>query len=145
MQSPLIRLIRRSINQGVVATFEQALCSAFGDILFLADGDDIWDMGKVECFLEAFRLNPDATIVTSRVSFIDQHGNPIHDPIYDNRKVFQAGFWQNLLRNHFQGSAMAIRASLLGSVLPFPRRVNFMHDQWIGMRNARAGGRAVFS
>lgn len=143
LQAPSIHLIQRATNQGVVATFEQALRNATGEILFLADGDDIWDDRKVDLILEAFRANPSAAIVTSRVSFIDQQNTPIHDTMYDNRDVFQSGFWHNLLRNHFQGSAMALRASLLGSVLPFPRGVAFLHDQWIGMRNARMGGHAV--
>lgn len=143
LQSPAIHLIQRAANQGVVATFEQALRNATGEILFLADGDDIWNDRKVELFLEAFRTDPPASIVTSQVAFIDQQGAPMHDTMFNNRKSFHAGFWHNLLRNHFQGSAMAFRASLLGSVLPFPQGMGFLHDQWIGMRNAAIGGRAV--
>ncbi len=39
---------------------------------------------------------------------------------------------------------MAIRASLLGRVLPFPARKVFLHDAWIGTRNDLLGGRTVF-
>ncbi len=139
LQSPFIHLIRHSQNGGVVATFEEALRNATGDILFLADGDDIWSPDKVERFLEVFEQSPQITLVTSRVAFIDQDGRPIESTMYSNRKVFHSGFWHNLLRNHFQGSAMALRASLLGTVLPFPKGVDFLHDHWIGMRNALHG------
>ena len=46
--------------------------------------------------------------------------------------------------NHYQGSAMAIRASLLGRVLPFPERKAFLHDAWIGTRNELLGGKVAF-
>ena len=46
--------------------------------------------------------------------------------------------------NHYQGSAMAMRASLLGRVLPFPARKSFLHDVWIGTRNDLLGGKFVF-
>jgi hypothetical protein len=39
---------------------------------------------------------------------------------------------------------MAIRASLLGHVLPFPHRKSFLHDAWIGTRNEILGGEVVF-
>jgi glycosyltransferase involved in cell wall biosynthesis len=141
---PRIRLIAHPKNCGVVATFEEAIRNATGDILFLADDDDIWAPNKVEKVLEAFETHPEAKIVISRVAFIDQHGLPSTDILYSNRKGFQSGFWQNILRNHFQGSAMAFRSSLLPSVLPFPRNVEFLHDHWIGTRNAVCGGSTVY-
>lgn len=39
---------------------------------------------------------------------------------------------------------MAIRASLLGKVLPFPLRRSFLHDAWIGTRNDILGGKTAF-
>ena len=54
------------------------------------------------------------------------------------------GFWQNVFKNHYQGSAMALRASFLGRVLPFPRRKSFLHDAWIGTRNEILGGKVAF-
>lgn len=39
---------------------------------------------------------------------------------------------------------MAIRASFLGQVLPFPRARMFLHDAWIGTRNEALGGRTSF-
>jgi glycosyltransferase involved in cell wall biosynthesis len=143
LHSPLIRLICHPHNRGVVATFEEALRNATGDILFLCDGDDIWAKDKVDQFLRAFGENPAADLVTSHISFIDGNGNPIETDLYRHRKVFKPGFWANLLHNHYQGSAMALRASRLHSVLPFPRDVLFLHDHWIGMRNILAGGSAI--
>ncbi len=139
-----IRLFRHTANAGVVRTFEDALRSATGDILFLCDDDDIWADRKVERFLDAFEKHPDAQIVISRVRLIDEEGTGVSDPRLIRRGKFVPGFWQNIFMNHYQGSAMAIRASLLGKVLPLPDRKSFMHDAWIGTRNALLGGRTVF-
>jgi glycosyltransferase involved in cell wall biosynthesis len=139
-----MRLIEHPTNRGVVATFEDAVRNATGDILFLADDDDIWAPDKVQKVLEAFDRHPGAQIVTTRVSMIDEHDAPSQDTLYSNRKGFHSGFWQNVLRNHFQGSAMAFRSSLLGDVLPFPMRGGFLHDHWIGTRNAILNGAVVF-
>lgn len=141
---PRIRMIEHESNLGVVATFEDALRAAKGDLLFLCDNDDLWASDKVQMFLDAFEAHPQANIVISQVSFIDGEGRPIQSELYQNRKGFHAGFWSNVLRNHFQGSAMALRRSLLAQTLPFPRDVEFLHDCWIGTRNAWLGGSVVY-
>lgn len=139
-----IRLLRHTSNAGVVRTFEDALRSATGDVLFLCDDDDIWVESKVERFLDAFEEDPDAQIVISRARLIDETGRQLADSRWNREGKFVEGFWQNVLMNHYQGSAMAIRASLLGQVLPLPDRKSFMHDAWIGTRTALMGGKTVF-
>jgi glycosyltransferase involved in cell wall biosynthesis len=139
-----VRLIEHQQNLGVVATFEDAVRSATGDVIFLADQDDVWAPSKVERVLGAFQQHPEAQIVVTQVAQIDQDGLPSRGGTYRGRERFHAGFWHNMLRNYFQGSAMALRASLLHAVLPFPRKVGFLHDYWIGTRNAVFGGSVVF-
>jgi glycosyltransferase involved in cell wall biosynthesis len=141
---PRIRLLRHQKNRGVVATFEDALRSATGDILFLSDDDDLWAPTKAHRFAELFKQRPDVEIVTSRVRMIDENGQPLPDSRINREGRFLPGFWRNLYKNHYQGSAMAIRASLLGRVLPFPARRSFLHDAWIGTRNDLLGGKAAF-
>jgi glycosyltransferase involved in cell wall biosynthesis len=144
MQDRRIHLIQHTANQGVVATVEDALRLAKGDILFLSDDDDIWAETKVRRFLEVFHDSPDVQIVTSRVRLIDENGNPYTDDRITRKGHFLAGFWWNVYKNHYQGSAMAIRASLLEQVLPFPVQPPFLHDAWIGTRNAIVGGKTGF-
>jgi glycosyltransferase involved in cell wall biosynthesis len=139
-----VRMLKHEKNAGVVATFEDALRSAMGDILFLCDDDDVWAPTKARRFLDAFESRPDAEIVMSRVRMIDDEDRPLPDSRINRRGRFLPGFWRNLYMNHYQGSAMAIRASLLGRVLPFPARKAFLHDAWIGTRNDLLGGRTAF-
>jgi glycosyltransferase involved in cell wall biosynthesis len=139
-----IRIFKHEHNAGVVATFEDALRLATGNILFLSDDDDVWAPTKVRRFLDAFENGPDVEIVQSRVRMIDENDGPIPDSRINRYGRFSPGFWRNLFMNHYQGSAMAMRASLLGRVLPFPARKSFLHDVWIGTRNDLLGGKFVF-
>jgi GT2 family glycosyltransferase len=144
VHDPRIRLLAHEQNEGVAAGFEDALRHATGDILFLCDHDDIWAPTKAEEVLREFSAHPEAQIVITRAALIDEHGAPLPDSRINRYGKFVPGFWRNVAMNHYQGSAMAIRASLLGRVLPFPRHKRFQHDVWMGTRNDAAGGKTVF-
>ena len=144
IEDPRIRLIQHERNLGVIATFEDAMRNATGDLIFLADDDDIWAANKVEKMVKEFRKSDSIQVVTSAVSLIDQEGNAIYDPIYSNQVKFRPGFWKNILVNRYQGSAMAFRSTLLAHILPLPNSKWFFHDVWIGTSNERIGGRVAY-
>jgi glycosyltransferase involved in cell wall biosynthesis len=140
---PRIRVARHKKNEGVMASFEDAVRLANGDILFFSDQDDVWAADKVEKMLAAFAGDESVTIVSTGVTVIDENGEQVEDAIYSNRRPFASGFLANLYSNRFQGSAMAIRRTLVPHILPFPRHCSFVHDEWIGMRNALLGGGVI--
>jgi len=144
MRDSRIRLYAHERNTGVVATFEDALRCATGNILFLSDDDDVWAPTKVKRVLREFELHPEAEVVASRVALIDERGRALPDGRVNRYGRFIPGFWRNVIKNHYQGSAMAIRAAFLGRVLPFPRGKLFLHDVWIGTCNEARGGKTVF-
>lgn len=139
-----IRLIEHQRNSGVVTTVEDAVRNATGDIIFLADQDDIWAENKVAMVLAAFHKHSEAMIVTSRITTIDENGSLSPDSVYNKGRSFRSGFWRNILHNYFQGSAMAFRSELLHMILPFPKRVEFLHDYWIGTRSAILGMPVIY-
>ena len=141
---PRVRLLEHMQNAGVVAAFEDALRSATGDVLFLCDDDDVWAPTKVKRFLDLFESKPNVGLATSRVCLIGEDGQPLPNSRVNRDGRFLSGFWQNVFKNHFQGSAMAIRASLLGRMLPFPKYKSLQHDAWIGTRNEIARSGAAF-
>ncbi len=138
-----IRLIMHTQNQGVVPTFEEAIRNATGDILFLSDMDDIWAPNKVSRMLSIFEAHPEVAIVASSMQVIDENGTPVTNTT-SQRSKFSSRLLNNVIRNSFQGSAMAFRSSLVAEILPFPRNKLFLHDVWIGTRNALRGGKAVY-
>lgn len=142
--APRIVLLRQSVNQGVVRTFEKAVRSASGDLLFLCDDDDLWAPNRVDKVVHLFERQPEVDLVVTGLTLIDQHGMALDDTGFMKHRSFKTGFAANFLHNQFQGSAMAFRATLLHTILPFPATSLFLHDAWIGMRCALAGKKAAF-
>lgn len=132
-----IRIIRQEQNRGVVQTFNRALQEARGEIIFLADQDDVWRADKVEKFLELFSCHPDITVIMSDILIIDAAGKITLGLKFGSKK-FCHGLLRNLVRNRYQGSAMAFRRSILEYCLPIPLEIP-IHDVWIGLVNQLVG------
>jgi len=128
-----ILIVQQERNQGVVQSFGRALKQARGEIIFLADQDDVWRADKVNAFLEAFSAHSDWNVVVSDLVVIDAEGNLAPQPKSASRK-FHRGLFRTLVQNGYQGSAMAFRRSILGYCLPFPADIP-IHDVWIGLVN----------
>jgi hypothetical protein len=139
-----IRLMRRTSNQGVLRTFEDAIQMATGEILFLSDQDDLWTADKVSTVLAAFRSAPEADIVVSDATLIDGEGALIGPSYYASLHKFKPGILSNLLHCRYLGCTMAIRTRIRSRVLPFPRGADVLHDLWIGTSNAIFGGKTIF-
>jgi glycosyltransferase involved in cell wall biosynthesis len=136
-QDTRIVLLRNQQNCGVLKAFERALCNASGQVIFLADQDDVWRADKVEKTISLFRARPDVSLVQSGIEIIDAVGN-ISAVKNLKLKRFKAGLLHNLISNSYQGSAMAFRRSILQYCLPFPDDIP-MHDMWIGIINEFVG------
>lgn len=117
-------------GKGVIKNFECALLHSSGDIIFLADQDDIWEKNKVERILTQFK-NPNVLTVVHDAIIVDCNGKMMHDSIFKIRGS-RIGFFKNLIKNSYIGCCMAIRRELLKESLPFPEDIE-MHDWWIGL------------
>ncbi len=137
-------LIRHECRQGIVRTFEHAIRSATGDVIFLCDQDDVWPANKVSRVMKVFSEHPEVSLVVTNLKVIDEDGRMSADQKAGNRRPFDARLLPNLLSNRFQGSTMAFRSSLIQEVLPFPQGCHVLHDAWIGLRNTVAGGRCYY-
>jgi glycosyltransferase involved in cell wall biosynthesis len=132
-----IRIIPQPRNRGIVKSFGRALGEARGELIFLADQDDIWQADKVSKIKGLFSTDPDLSLVQSNCSIIDADGKVIAERRFKSRE-FYPGALQNLVRNLYQGSTMAFRSSILEYCLPFPADIP-MHDMWIGIVNQFVG------
>lgn len=132
-----IRIVCNEWNRGVIKTFSRALQEAKGEIIFLTDQDDVWRMDKVAKFLEIFRHHPEITVAMSDLVIIDSFGKVTSGPKFGSTQ-FHQGMLHNLVRNQYQGSAMAFRRSILEYCLPIPDEIP-LHDVWIGLVNQLIG------
>jgi glycosyltransferase involved in cell wall biosynthesis len=135
MDSRLV-LIQHPTNQGIIASFEDAVRNATGDILFLSDQDDIWAPNRISRTLEAIAENGAVALLVTNVALIDENGVEFTRDKRMKQWPFDSRLLPNLVANRFQGSAMAFRSSLTQDILPFPRNLLFLHDAWIGARCA---------
>lgn len=111
-----------------ILNFENALKHATGDIIVLADQDDIWKPHKIETIKKYLQ---DYDLVVSDADIIDEFGNIIAFSFFkiNNSKK---GLMRNLIKNSYMGCTMAFNRKILEKALPFPRDIP-MHDWWIGL------------
>lgn len=108
--------------------FENALKHAKGDIIFLADQDDVWLPGKVEKMLAALQ---DADMAMHDCIVVDSNLQEL-SPSYFNIISVSTNAWRNLCKCTLLGCCMAMRRCVLEKALPFPKsRVG--HDLWLGL------------
>ncbi|MEV7972701.1 glycosyltransferase [Cellulomonas sp. NPDC089187] len=138
MDDPRIRLIARDHNLGYVQTFQEALRAARGDLLLLADQDDVWSPERVVAMTRALH---DVEVVATNLATL---GGPdrIRGPYGQQDWHLRPGSSDHRLRNvlgvlignmPYYGCAMGLRRSALDTVLPFPGLLTESHDLWIAL------------
>ncbi len=125
-----IRVLPAEKHLGVIYNYERALQASKGEIIFLADQDDIWLPGKVEKVLaalnEADLVTHDAWMLRPSKSSWTRSGK------LSDIRAYKSGVVTNWWKNTFTGCCIALRRNVLGKALPFPKNLP-MHDQWLGL------------
>lgn len=111
------------------ANFYNALKYAQGEIIFLADQDDIWVENRVSVFMEALKR---ADFVTSNFSIINEVDELIDESYYNENPYNNLNFIKILKNLPFRGCCSAFKRDVLQAALPFPEKL-FLHDCWIGL------------
>lgn len=133
-----IRLHVNDRNEGVLRSFERALRMTTGDVVFLADQDDVWLSGKRDALVEALRADAAAAVAISDAQVIDGAGTVVAPSFMALRGGFRSGVVPTLIKNRFLGCAMAFKRQLLDVALPIPADVP-MHDMWLGAVSGLVG------
>ena len=118
-------------KKGVVANFQHALFLAKGDIIFLADQDDVWEPNKVSEIMYYFKRYNKVTTIVHNAAILDQSINQEVSTLFEFRNS-GSGLLKNLIKNSYVGCCMAFRKELLDIAMPFPERIA-MHDWWLGL------------
>ncbi len=133
---PRINLLKNEKNIGILASFEKALRSASGRIVFFSDQDDIWEHDKVAEVLEVFRKDTAITLVLTNGMKIDKNGRVTGKRVLKTPVRF--GIVNTLAKNPYYGCLMAFKREVLEWCLPMPSS-NVTHDSWIGTVNCFIG------
>lgn len=132
-----IRVISNFIRpHHINSNFESALRSAKGDVIFLADQDDVWLEGKVRWCMEGLKTS---MCVVHDAVVTDGNLNVINESFFSEVNAAQ-GLFHNWLRNGYLGCAMAFHRRLLDVALPIPGNLLVWHDIWLGTLAQINGG-----
>jgi glycosyltransferase involved in cell wall biosynthesis len=127
-QDERITILRNNTFFNPILNFENALKHASGEIIFLADQDDIWLPDKVATMVKYLEQ---ADVVLSNCQIVDEYGKVLF-PSFFALNGSKLGLINNLFKNSYIGCCMAFKRTLLTQALPFPSDLP-MHDWWIGL------------
>ena len=144
---PRVRVFARDVNHGYVRSFEEALTRATGDVLMLADQDDVWIPGRRALLVAAVE---ERAVAASNLVLLSTD-EPLRSPLTRREWMLRTGGGARRCRNQLKlllgdapyfGCAMAIRRDFLPVALPFPDGLTESHDLWIATV-ANAAGQLV--
>jgi glycosyltransferase involved in cell wall biosynthesis len=136
-----VRVCAHERNLGTAKNFEAAISRCAGDIIVLADQDDVWEEVKLARIEKAFRDDPQLGCVFTNAHITDENLVPfgydlwsaVHFSYRERTRVAQGRGFSVLLRhNVVTGATMAFRADLKGLILPIPC-CQWVHDEWIAL------------
>lgn len=144
-----IRLLRNPVRLGSSRNFERAISEASGDVIFLADQDDVWLPGRVEqmCRLLSSPETTGGVFCDSAVVDRELRDTGVGHwecrgfsaaALEAARRTDDGVFRLFLKRVPAAGHDMAFRAALRPLLLPFPALPE-CHDTWIGLLLAALG------
>jgi glycosyltransferase involved in cell wall biosynthesis len=125
---------------GPAGNFGRGVARATGDIVVLADQDDVWAPNKLEAVERAFARDPGAVALFSDAALVDGDGRLLGRSLWESvgftgalRRRWDDGDGLGVLlnRNVVTGATMAFRSSLRGLALPVP--ADSWHDHWLAL------------
>lgn len=136
---------------GSTRNFERALARSRGQIVALADQDDLWYPEKLARLAEVLDEDPILTLTFSDADLLDEQGRPLGRSLWSSRGTarFLAGhevvpgpmFARRALST---GCTMAVRRRAVEAALPFPDALDdpeapMRHDRWLSLVAAAVG------
>jgi glycosyltransferase involved in cell wall biosynthesis len=134
-----IRLVTNPANQGLLATFERGIREAKGEMIALADQDDVWMPNKISLLAAAIGHN---SMIYADSALTDAAGTVTGK--FSDRN--QLGDYPSALHYVFgtkaMGHAMLFKREIIDIALPFPDYVG--HDYILGFAAAALNGVGYF-
>ena len=124
-----IKFFYNSLQKGVTHNFENALQKSKGDIIFLADQDDVWLPGKLEK-MTRYMTEGNYDVVECSCSLTDEKLNIIKQNYYSKKFPQIKSVWGNFVKNSWLGCCMAFKRYVFEAASPFPDRAS-SHDLWL--------------
>jgi glycosyltransferase involved in cell wall biosynthesis len=133
------------VNQsrlGIAGNFGGAIAQCKGDLIALADQDDVWFADKLQKSVDALCATPEAGLVTANAEVVNEDLCAMGFSVWDGMRLRrrEKGWLQGkrafqlLLRMNFiMGATTVFRSSLRDLILPIPSGYWLNHDGWIAL------------
>lgn len=137
-----VRLHRNPENLGTIKNFERAISLCEGEIIALADQDDVWIEEKLARLAAEFDNRPDAGLVFSNGLAVDAELHSLGSTLWDafhvdadaQRDLLEGKALPRLLKqNVITGATLAFRRTYVPDIIPIPTTGLVLHDGWIGL------------
>ena len=147
-----VRISQNEKNLGLAQNFGHTIGLCAGDLIALADQDDVWHDDKLARIVGAFERDPELGLIFTDADLVGPDLTPLGKRLSDTGRVGEAeravlvsadAFAFLLRRNVATGATMAFRAGLREVILPIPEDLLTYHDAWI-VQIAAATGRIAF-
>ena len=135
---------------GVTANFSRAIDAASGDVVFLADQDDVWRADKISTQLADLQCKPGSMLSVSNARLIGADGSDRHTDLFGAIRVSARDIesitgespsaWL-VRRSVFPGMTFALRRRVVECALPIPPL--WPHDYWLSLIAASLGSITV--
>lgn len=135
-----VRTERNAEAVGVTANFERAIRACTGDLLVLADQDDVWHPDRLAAAVAQHARDRQALFIHGDAQLIDGDGRQLEGTLFARLEVSDAeradvdagrAFPVYLRRNLATGATSSFRRELLEDALPFPGE--WVHDEWLAV------------
>lgn len=113
-------------HEKATANFENALRVVQGDVIFLSDQDDIWNLDKIKKCKEALNY---CNFVVHQMELLSQNCIDLKDVEY-YKNVIPDSWILNVMHEKIWGCCICFTREVLDYVLPFPKKL-IGHDYWI--------------
>lgn len=129
-------------NLGSTKNFEITIQRCSGDLIFLADQDDVWLPEKIEKAAAEFSKSENVGLVFTNAELVDEKLQPLSERLWDytfparrRATADRRNFYKTLLDgNVVTGATAAFRGSFVKDFVPIPSGVeDFIHDAWIAL------------
>lgn len=146
----VLKYYKNQKSLGTLKNFEKAISLTKGDLIFLADQDDIWYKDKVEIMVKFFKENSNCKLLFTNGDLIDENGDSLNATLWQkwNFDTDLQKAWRNnnnafydLLenKNKITGATICFH-KLLKKEMPIIGYQFFYHDAFLGIHAAAQNG-----
>ena len=127
-------LVINEENLGFAKNFFKAMSLCTGDLVFLADQDDIWKPDKIEKMTAVMNSHPEIDLLSCKFEIIDGEDQMMHGLLAHKQKetfALKPVTNRDLLRGfYWLGMLMCVRRDYLQTLLPLAKDLPIAHD-WV--------------